>query len=73
MPNAQIISTKEAAEILGVSDSRIRQLVSSEELSSQGTFGKATMLRKRDVMALARLRAKAAKSSATEQQKTPGK
>ena len=73
MPDAKIISTKEAAEILGVSQSRIRQMVSSEDLAAHGTFGRATMLRKRDVMALARLRAKAAKSSATAQQKTPGK
>ena len=63
MPNDNIISTKEAAEILGVSQSRIRQMVSTGHLAAHGTFGRSTMLRKRDVMALARLREKADKKS----------
>ena len=64
MPD-KIISTREAAEILGVSDSRIRQLISSDDLQARGTFGRATQLHRRDVEALARLRKKAADKKAS--------
>lgn len=73
MGQEKLLTTQEAAEVLGLTDSRVRQLVLEGRLPAQ-KFGHLNMIREQDLKLVSNIKrgrpAKADKKSSTGKSKT---